>query len=101
MPRPRQRQQLTPPSEEDIARVVRENLEVVAVAPTLKGQFLFIKMISKENQEIIFYIDPIRADYMRRMLQEALPPDGGGGSPTTWATGASPRAYGSVPRSTV
>jgi hypothetical protein len=100
MPKPRSRQKLNAPSEKDIALAVKENLEVIAFAPAIKGQYLFLKMKSRSGVEITFYVDPIKADYMRRILQESLPPDDDGGSPTRWAIDASPQAYGFVPVST-
>jgi hypothetical protein len=99
MARPRSRQKLPVPTDEDIVNAVASGLEIVSLAPRIKDQLLFINMMSKNGQSILFCLDPIRADYMRRILRDALPADGGDGSPTTWAVDAAPQAYGFVPRS--
>jgi hypothetical protein len=94
------RRKLSPPTDDDIASAITEGLQISAIAPRIEGRHLFLKMASLGGRHFItFALDPIKADYLRRILNEALPAFVSDASPTRWATDADPQAYGTVPRS--
>lgn len=59
MARPRSRQKLPVPTDEDIVNAVASGLEIVALAPRIKDQLLFINMMSRNRQSILFCLEPI------------------------------------------
>ena len=83
------------PDDEDIRIARAKKREVVACSAASKGKLLFLKLAFHTGDIATVYVDPIRADYLFRLLKEFLPDDGeSDGSPNRFVAEGLTRSHG-------
>jgi hypothetical protein len=85
-------------TQDDIAAALAADRGVFAVSAYTSGQHLFLKFAFRTGDISTIYMDPIRADYIFRILREVLPNRGeNDGSPLSWAEDAIAVSHGRLP----
>src|SRR5215469_10043962 len=89
-------------TQDDIDSAQSADRELFAVSGHTIGRYLFLKFAFHKGNIENIYMDPIRADYISRILREVLPNHGeNDGSPLSWAADGVTVTHGRLPSTAV